>query len=87
MDLNNTGPSIKVAKLLLKVVKAIIIIKHLFLERLEQPFKSPKNPGNALSDALLMSHLQNFAAGAAKKTRSLRFFDQRTVLCAVSIST
>jgi len=30
----------------------------------EQPKKSPNNPGNALSDALLMSRFQNFAANA-----------------------
>jgi len=43
------------------------VLKHLFLERVEQPKISPKNPGNALSDALLMSCFQNFAADAAKK--------------------
>ena len=34
--------------------------KHLFLEGVEQPKISPKKPGNALSDALLMSRFQNF---------------------------
>jgi len=43
------------------------VLKHLFLEGVEQPKISPKKPGNALSDALLMSHFQNFAANAAKK--------------------
>ena len=42
------------------------VLKHLFLEGVEQP--------NALSDALLMSHFQRFAADAAKK---------KTALCAV----
>jgi len=37
------------------------------LEGVEQPKKSPKNPGNALSDALLISRFQNFAADATKK--------------------
>jgi len=41
--------------------------KHLFLERVEQPKISPKKPGNALSDVLLMSCFQNFAPDAAKK--------------------
>jgi len=42
------------------------VLKHLFLEGVEQPKISPKRPGNALSDALLMSRFQNFAADAAK---------------------
>jgi len=33
----------------------------------EQPKKSPQNPGNFLFDVLLMSRIQNFAADAAKK--------------------
>jgi len=46
---------------------------------------SPKKPGNALSDALLMSCFQNFAADAAKKKpRSVRFFE--TALRAVLIN-
>jgi len=51
------------------------------LEGFQQPKMSPKIPGNALSDALLMSRFQNFAADAAgvsrsrkKKPRSTRFF-------------
>ena len=40
------------------------VLKHLFLEGVEQPKILPKNPGNALSDALLMSRFQNFAADA-----------------------
>ena len=44
------------------------VLKHLFLERVEQPKISPKKPANALSDALLMSCFQNFAADAGKKT-------------------
>jgi len=52
------------------------VLKHLFLEGVEQPKISPNNPGNALSDALLMSPFQNFAADAArKKPRSARFFE------------
>jgi len=35
-------------------------LKHLFLEGVEQPKISPKNPRKALSDALLMSRFQNF---------------------------
>jgi len=35
------------------------VLKHLFLEGVEQPKISPKNPGNALSGALLMSRFQN----------------------------
>jgi len=43
------------------------------LEVVEQPKKSPKNPGNhdALSDALPMSRFQNFAADAAGKITAL----------------
>ena len=43
------------------------VLKHLFLERVEQPKISPKKPGNALSDVLLVSRFKNFAADAAKK--------------------
>jgi len=46
--------------------------KHLFLVGIEQPKISPKTPESALSDALLMSHFQNFAADAAKKKSALR---------------
>ena len=52
------------------------ILKHLFLEGVEQPKISPKNPGNAFSDALLMSRFQNFVADAAKKNRAPRGFNQ-----------
>ena len=49
--------------------------KHLFLEGVEQPKISPKTPGNAFSDALLLSRFQNFAADAAKKkNRASHFF-------------
>jgi len=41
--------------------------KKPFFEGVEQPKKSPKNPGNAVSDALLMQRFQNFAA---KKNRA-----------------
>jgi len=44
------------------------VLKHLFSERVEQPKISPKKPGNALSDAPLMSCFQNFAADTAIKT-------------------
>jgi len=51
------------------------VLKHLFLEGVEQPKISPKRPGNALSDALLMSRFQNCAADAAKKKpHTARFF-------------
>ena len=61
------------------------VLKHLFLERVEQPKISPKTPGNALSDVLLMSCFQNFAADAAKnELRSTRFF--KTVLHAILIN-
>jgi len=43
------------------------VLKHLFLEGVEQPKISPKKPRNALSDALLMSRFQNIAADAATK--------------------
>jgi len=43
------------------------VLKHLFLEGVEQSKKSPKKPGNTFSDALQMSRFQNFAADAAKK--------------------
>jgi len=59
-------------------------MKHLFLEGVEQPKISPENPGNALSDALLMSRFQNLSAHAAKKKpRSAQFFE--TALRAVLI--
>jgi len=50
------------------------VLKHLFLERVEQPKISPKKPGNTFSDALLMWCFQNFAADAAKKNRAPRSF-------------
>jgi len=37
------------------------------LEGVEQPKKWPKNPGNALSNTLLMSRFQNLAADTARK--------------------
>ena len=43
------------------------VLKHLFLEGVEQPKISLKNLRNALSNALLMSRFQKFAADAAKK--------------------
>jgi len=47
------------------------VLKHLFLEGVEQPKISPKNPGNALSDALLMSRFENFADDTAKTKTAL----------------
>ena len=61
------------------------VLKQIFLERVEQPKISPKKPGNALSDVLLVSCFQNFVADAAKKKpRSARFF--KTALRAVLIN-
>ena len=40
-----------------------------------------KKTGNALSDALLMSCFQNFAADAAKKTALLAVFENRASRC------
>jgi hypothetical protein len=48
------------------------VLEHLFLEGVEQPKISPKKPGNALSDAVLMSRFQNFAATAAGGYRRRR---------------
>jgi len=44
------------------------VLKKPFLEGVEQPKKSPKNSGNALSDALLMLSFQKIAADAETKT-------------------
>jgi len=49
----------------LKKSEEFLCTKIILLEGVEQPKKSPKPPGNALSDALLMSRFQNFAADAA----------------------
>jgi len=43
------------------------VLNQQFLEGVEQPKILSKDPGNAFSDALLMSRFQNFAADAAKK--------------------
>ena len=48
------------------------VLKHPFLERVEQPKISPKTPRNAFSDVLLMSCFQHTAADAAKKNRAPR---------------
>jgi len=50
------------------------VLKHIFLERVEQPKILPKTPGDAFSDALLMSCFQKFAADAAKTNRAPRGF-------------
>jgi len=47
------------------------VLKHLFLERVEQPKISPKKPENTLSDSLLMSCFQKIAA-QQKKNRAPR---------------
>ena len=50
------------------------VLKHLFLGRVEQSKISPKTPGNALSDALLMSCFQmrsRFSGGRGCKHDSL----------------
>jgi len=47
------------------------VLKYLLFEGVQQQKDPPKNPGNALSYALLMSRFQNFAAGAAKKNRAV----------------
>jgi len=52
------------------------VLKLLFLDRLEQPKKLPGKTGNALSDALLMSCFQIFAADAAKKKPASRGFNE-----------
>jgi len=44
------------------------VLVRFFFEGVHQPKKTPKSPGNAFFDVQLMSRLQNFAAGAAKKT-------------------
>jgi len=47
------------------------VLKYLILEGDQQQEKSPKKLRNALSDALLMSHFQIFAADAAQKKMAL----------------
>ena len=47
------------------------------LDGVEQPNILPKPPGNAVSDALLMSGFQNFVSDATKK---------KTTLCAILIN-
>jgi len=55
------------------------VLKH-FLEGVKQPQKSPKKPGNALSDVLLLPRFQNFAADAAKKNHQFLETMLRAVL-------
>jgi len=50
-----------------KRVNSCVLKKRTVLEGVEQPKKSPKTPGNAFSDSLLMSGFQDFAADAAQK--------------------
>jgi len=47
------------------------VLKHLFLDGVEQPKISPKKPGNSLSDALLMSCFQDFAATTVKYAKRM----------------
>jgi len=42
-----------------------------FFEGVQQQKNLPENSGNALSDALQMSNIQNFAADDAKKPTAL----------------
>jgi len=44
------------------------VLKHPFNDGVQQPKKSPKTPGNTLSDALQVSRFEKMKAGAAKKT-------------------
>jgi len=61
------------------------VLKHLFWRELSNQKYRQKNPGNALSDALLMSCFQIFAPDAGKKKpRCARFFE--TALRAVLIN-
>ena len=60
------------------------VLHRLFFEGVQQPKKSPKKIGNAVSDALLMSRVENFAAGIAQKKQFFaQFFE--AVLCAVEL--
>ena len=43
------------------------VLKHLFFEGVELPKMSPKKPGNALSDALLILSFKKFAGWRRKK--------------------
>ena len=61
------------------------VLKYLLLEGVEQPKISPQKNENALSDALLISRFQNFAANAAKKKPSSAPFHE-TALRAVLIN-
>ena len=51
-----------------------------FFEGVQQQKNQPQNPGNVLSDALLISRFQNFAAGAAKKNHQFLETALRAVL-------
>jgi len=65
------------------------VLKHLFLEGVEQPKISPKNPGNAPSDVLLMSRFQNLAADAARLYQQVffsRFFFPEKKPCSRSLN-
>jgi len=48
------------------------VLQHLFLEGVEQPKISPKKPGNALSNALLMSRFSKICGWRRTKNTALR---------------
>ena len=50
------------------------VLKHLCFDGLQDQKKLLETPGNALSDALLLSLFQIVVAGAAKYNRALRGF-------------
>jgi len=50
------------------------VLKHLFLERVEQPKISSKNPGNALSNALICHVFKISRLTPQKKDRAPRGF-------------
>jgi len=55
-----------------KEANEFLCTKTPLLEGVEQPKTSPKNPRNALSDALLMSRFQIFLSDVAKKRGFLK---------------
>jgi len=54
------------------------VLKHLFLERVEQPKMLPKNPSNTLSDALLVKFC------GRRRTKKVQFF--KIALRAITIN-
>jgi len=51
---------------------SLVNSRHLVLARIKTHKKSPKIPGNALSDALLMSGFQNHASRGLVLTESVK---------------